>query len=285
MTSKLNAVPTYVRADEFIWPKVRTLLDDETLSLYLVNNNRVINGGSREHYFHFLLGYLLPLIHEQEHRKAETFNVLDCGPLMTPILRETLNRCGYTFSVISLDQITNPCLLENWDYVWEDGTNAENTFRRVTRLWENYDCPCGHTQTSDTLLIKRSPPVEYYNSDLVEIKGYGTGRREITNWQAVSDYLAMNGVDHLLYEPGIHRLGCQINTFHQAKKIVGARGAEWANIVWCKPGLKVKVYDPTPPATILSSFLQRRHVQFEFEIMGSAKDQASPEKVLKFLKK
>jgi hypothetical protein len=55
------------------------------------------------------------------------------------------------------------------------------------------------------------------------------------------------------------------------------RGADWANVIWAGKNLKALMYDPTPPAKVLSAYFQhlgvnarieavpQRHVELDFQ--------------------
>lgn len=279
-SAEVSRIPTYVRNDNFI----SSALSLKAKSRHHKHENvetEKISGGSREHYFHFLLGYLLPLIHEQETRQFEFFRTLDCGPLMTPILDKTLSLLGYDFEIVEKPGIGAPVFLKNWDYEWEDRCAAEKTIQKIKTAWSKESC-CHEDEHAEQLILVRSQPTNYYITGDAEIKGYGTSRREIVNWREVLDYLKANGVLVSAYEPGSHSLGCQIRTFARAKKIVGMRGAEWANVVWCEK-LDALVFDPHPPANTLISLLRRKNVSYQFHYTGQAKCAVDPKLVYGYL--
>jgi hypothetical protein len=215
--------------------------------------------GSREHYFHFLIGYLLPIVHEVTVRGLERFGVLDCGPLMTPHLVATLERLGHRASVQPNRRIRRPIAVPAWDRDWTDGTSVRAAAERVRTAWARRpECPESDCPRSRNLILVRSPTPGYYEpGGSAEIPGYGEGRRSITNLPQVSGALGDAGIDHDLYEPGRHSLGCQIASFGRAGAVVGIRGAEWANIIWSDRSTRTLILDPDPPATLLRGFLGR----------------------------
>jgi len=219
--------------------------------------------GSRETYFHFLLGYLLPLVHAQTVQRFSEFLVLDCGPIMTPILEETLRRLDFKFRIVPIKEIQKKIYLEQWDRwdrPWKSLAAVRMTAALVSQAWKDYQCPGTECQTSENLLIKRSPPPDYYLSENSEGKGwgYGTSLRSITNWQEISISLSQHGIEHTIYEPGAHCLGCQIAAFSSAKKIVGVRGAEWANAIWCQPNARARVMVRESTAQKLYAYFNQR---------------------------
>jgi len=242
--------------------------------------------GSREKYFHFLLGYLLPIVHAQAIYRFDNFLVLDCGPLMTPILKETLQRLEFQFEIVSPDQIEERFYVDAFDYVKGSSETIYSASERVKSVWRDYVCTQHDCTFSANLLIERSAPHKYYDKNGGSEKkgsGYGTSRRSITNWTEVCETLDKRGIDYGLYEPGRHSLGCQIATFCRARRIVGIRGAEWANIVWSQPDLHVRVVDPSPPATTLTNLLNHLNVNYEFIISEKNHTPVNPLVVARFL--
>lgn len=277
---EVSSIPTYVRNDHFIhnapFRKEKGSPDkhDHTATTR-------ISGGSREHYYHFLLGYLLPLVHEQETRKLEFFRALDCGPLMTPILDRTLSLLGYDFEIVEKAAIEDPIFLERWDYEWGCHNTAEKTVQKIKNAWSKESC-CKELEHPEHLFLVRSQPANYYVNGDAEIKGYGTSRREIINWREIMAYLEANGVQISAYEPGSHTLGCQMRAFEKAKKIIGIRGAEWANIVWSGK-LDVLIFDPHPPANTLLSLLKRKNTSYQFLYIDQAHCTVAPRLVYDYL--
>lgn len=263
-------LPTYVRDDAFTGVSKKV-------------------AGSREHFFHFLIGYLLPIVHAQRRYQHGTFLVLDCGPLMTPILRETLNRLNFSFQIVPPHAIKTPVYVEPWDHPQHEGWDSISTRALrsaadlVSAAWRAHTCEQPVCPRSANLLLQRSAAHEYYVSGPAEIKGYGLSRRGVTNWSEVQMVLKDRGIDHAVYEPGRHSLGCQIAAFQQARRIVGMRGAEWANTVWCHAGARARILDPAPPATLLTDLLHRLDVHHEFAVVNETLARADPGEVASFL--
>lgn len=290
-----KGLPTYVRRDVFTGP---TALVGSKLPFwipfvkrYLLGGNRllarlfVLAPGSRQNFYHFLIGYLLPLVHAQDRRRFEKFLALDCGPLMTPILEETLERRGYSFEIVPPEAIEKPVLVEAWDRLdnpWRSPGAVHATANKIRQAWQGYTCTAKHCPRSENLLIQRSGPHEHYMDGRSEFRGYGTSRRAVSNLQEVSKYLARHGNPHSVYEPGIHCLGCQIETFSAARKLLGFRGAEWANLIWSPPETRVRMLDHKPPAKTLGRFMTRLTIRHEFAIVDSPKSPESPQEALRF---
>jgi hypothetical protein len=279
-------LPTFVRSDSYTGPSALARQKKTPFyHLFFLGKPSKEAGGSREHFYHFLIGYLLPLVHAQSQYRFKRFLALDCGPLMSPILHDTLTRLGYDFNLVRPDAIERPVFLESWDYGWSEGV-GKNSVRHAQSLirqaWSSYECPSDHCPRSENILIRRSRPHEFYHDGRSEIAGYGTSRRGITNLQEVSDFLTSNGVHHSIYEPGAHCLGCQIETFRTSRRILGFRGAEWANLIWSTPDVQVRMLDANPPAKLIGNFMSSLNIKHEFAVVDTPHSPEDPKEALRF---
>jgi len=287
----MRDLPTFVRSDNF--SGLPSLSIKKGLGFYfdrwIFRDKKYadfVEEGAREHYYFFLLGYLVPLVYSQSQWKFRKFQVLDCGPLMNPILEETLKRMGYTYIMVKPSEIKRPIFLRHWTYKKGNPEKFFHAIRIVENLWRDFECKGIGCNCGENLIIVRSQPHDFYNNQMpIRYKGYGTGRRTVTNWPEVSDYLSHLGVEHTLYEPGAHSLGCQIQAFKGAKRIIGIRGAEWANMIWCQPGIKVRMIDPFPPATLQINLFELFNIEYEFDYVDNLRPEVNPETVLQFFKK
>lgn len=243
--------------------------------------------GSRQHFFHFLVGYLLPIVHQQTERPLPRFRVLECGPLMTGHMIETLRRIGWRFEVCDNRDITHPVQVPLWDAGWAPAArvHVRRAIDRVRDAWRSepscVESDCPHARN---LLLVRSPAVDFYRpGGGAEISGYGSDRRCITNISEIDEHLRRSGIEHDTYEPGRHSLGCQIRAFGAAERIVGIRGAEWANMVWTSPGTRATILDPEPPARTLAGLLGRLGSQADFLVVERAHTEVDPEVVARAL--
>lgn len=192
--------------------------------------------GSTEHYFHFLLGYLLPTIWIGVTTGSK-IRVLNCGPVMNMRLEEALNACCLDWEYWSnWRPLARTVILPRWDY-HRDSLEAFRESVRILseRLEGGSECLGGACAVGNNLLLLRSAQPSFYeNSGAALIKGYGAGRRQISNTEEVASHLNAIGVKFSFYEPGIHTLGCQMRVFQSAERVFGIRGAEWANLIWMK---------------------------------------------------
>lgn len=281
-----GGLPTFVRRDAYTGPSALIQKKDApSYFKYVLDGAPKEAGGSREHFYHFLIGYLLPLVHAQSKRRFQRFLALECGPLMSPMLQETLTRMGHRFGLVPPSAIERPVFLDAWDEGWSErgaGDSVSNAQVLVRQAWRDYVCPSEHCPRSENLLLQRSSPHEFYLNGQSEIAGYGTSRRGISNLPEVSDFLTLHGVDHSIYEPGAHCLGCQIKSFGAARRLLGFRGAEWANLIWATSEVRVRMLDASPPATLIGRFMTGLNIQHEFALVDAPQSPEDPQEALRF---
>lgn len=196
-------------------------------------------------YWHFLLGYLLPVAQFLDGKQG-TFSLLEVGPVMTPIMRRTLQLMGVKTLFRKVTRPTESISLSRWDWQRSDISRVQDAARVVMGAWRGAEnCHCSTpTNVKHLLLDRSSAPLYYMTRGPIYRAGYGKTRRNVTNVAELSSELAIRGIAHHVYAPGMHTLGCQISVFRGAERISGIRGAEWANLIWIEKPIKVRVLYP-----------------------------------------
>ncbi|MEG6509077.1 glycosyltransferase family 61 protein [Methyloligella sp. 2.7D] len=227
------------------------------------------NGGSVEHYYHFLLGYLLPLCGYAEEEKTEAPILLAraCGPLSRLVCEvgiPGLVLCEpYSHSLLSSE--AEKLRLENVDILGLDCSEARREYdadrlasvaalakRYIQqRLGDKIDRFCEELDSNWTpsprlLLIKREAPDPFYQSDLAETKGAGTDRRSIANMAELIAALSGRFPQTKVVSLQGRGLAEQIALFKMADIVVAQHGAALANIVWMRPETQVFEFLPDP---------------------------------------
>jgi hypothetical protein len=220
-------------------------------------------GGSCEHYYHFLLGYLLPLATFLARRKIAGDGVIllrSCGPL-DRILREFafpgLLFCErFTHAAIKERIMCAPYAeiveLTGFDFgrLPEDQFHYDIAGIRAgldsvhLRLAEaiadaaaKIDAAWGGRPR--VLMIERGEPDPFYRCSLVEHGNAANQRRFIANHGTIADAMsaAYPGFRNLQIETT--PLAEQIAWFGLADIVVAQHGAALANIVWMREGTHV----------------------------------------------
>ncbi len=237
----------------------------------LVNAVIRTNGGSAEHYYHFLLGYLLPLCAYLSRRTGDPPIMVarECGP-MNRIIYELeipgLMLCTRRSHAMCLEALGSDA---RWEHVETKGIDLHRrrqpeydveAVRRVAaegagyirarlaaaierhrdRLQAEWGSP------PRVLLIERGVPDPYYFSSVVEIPGNGSSRRTITNGAEL--LAALQTAFGHVKQVALERLDLaeQIALFHTADVVIGQYGAGLANSLWMRRGSHVCEFIQTP---------------------------------------
>ena len=79
--------------------------------------------------------------------------------------------------------------------------------------------------------------------------------------ELLKEQLVGLGIPAVIYEPGQHSFRCQVRVFQEAKGIIGLRGAEFANLLWCERPIPIiliqqkEIHKSDPPQSRLGELL------------------------------
>lgn len=227
------------------------------------------NGGSVEHYYHFLLGYLLPLCaYVGQRDDASILLVRACGPLShlvcevgIPGLLLCERQSHADFSIKAGDLGLKSVQLSGLDlgrkgppqydadrvalvanqamqYMGRRlGRKIESIRKKLESDWK---------ASPRLVVIKREDPDPYYLSEFAEKKGGGTTRRTIANMAEL--IAALNARFEQTKVVSLERWGLaeQIALFQMADVVVAQHGAGLSNLVWMRPGTHLFEYVDKP---------------------------------------
>lgn len=212
--------------------------------------------GAKDHFFHFLHGYLIPGLSMALDGEYGSVSFEDCGPLMNPKIAEACQLAGLELAATTSGHghsSSGAYLVPRWDNLLfrPDGshqTPAEIQFFREKAerlrllLLERAEETCRQRgtlkrwQNTEVLVLKRSPEHPYYAATgNARFPKYGSGRRSLINSAQIADYLLAAGYSATEVDMGTLPLWEQIMAFRNASAAVGARGAEFAHLFWMKP--------------------------------------------------
>jgi hypothetical protein len=210
-------------------------------------------GGYRSHYFHFLLGYFLPAIHQIEKLQLAPESQIvvdDCGPIMNSRWREWAKESQMDLQIgLTETRLERTELVARWDYLflfqkrsklWLErikikyGLGGAPSYRDLIQLRTKLLASYGGATKSHWLLLKRSPAPKFYDqvSASNPHPGYGSNRRAIANFEQVAKGLISSGIPIKVVDAGSLSFADQIKVFSEAKGIIGIRGAEMSNSIW-----------------------------------------------------
>ena len=148
----------------------------------------------------------------------------------------------------------------------------------------------GHAPYSDAyLMLTRSEAVRFYEKGGgAQIPGYGTSRRALRGVDEAIALLTDRGINVVAYEPGSHSLVHQITAFFCCKGIFALRGAEFANLIWMRPGSSVVMIAPRQMKIpllqgLLSTIFGLEYHQISTNSLYPKLDEKLTEEILRFI--
>jgi hypothetical protein len=213
--------------------------------------------GSVEHYFHFLLGYCVPLVryclNQGLDQSQLALAVRECGPL-THILRELpLNLKIYPKSdhhklLVDLPSI-ELCGLDSIRYFKYD------IFKQFREYIQAHAADVSNKpKTSSILLIERISPNPFYLSSQAEIKDSGSSRRYIKNHDKIAKWLRITHPDSQNISLENTSIYQQFLLFNAADLVIAQHGAALGNLIFMKEGSRVIEIDRHRPRSAPSIF-------------------------------
>jgi hypothetical protein len=220
-------------------------------------------GGSVEHFYHFMFGYLLPFVeHCHGMRGSHRFLVRDCGPMNR--LFEELG--GFQISIRPVHKVlemmvgtalgtagTARIVIPGFD---APQAYKPERFRRIRRIVARLygpqidECATKYPAAASdrlVLVIDRAPPPPEYLAAGTEAPSGGSARRSVPNMAEVFDGVAARH-DALLVRLEDCSLFEQIHLFSRAWRIVGQHGAALSHLIWARPDAALVEIVPKPNA-------------------------------------
>jgi hypothetical protein len=200
--------------------------------------------GHIDHFYHYLLGYLLPIVQRfADSAERPKIAVADCGPMS----RHFASLVGWEIESVqrSVDvtgMYQEVMALPGWDHFRAyDATKIREVTSYLSQLWRIESL---RQSTPNITVIDRQPPEAYYTNASVA-RGAGAQRRSVANLDEVVRELQHAGIGKVqavaLEEMSLPE---QAETFSNSDVIVAQHGAALANLVWCRPGtLVVEIVD------------------------------------------
>lgn len=208
--------------------------------------------GSVEHFYHFLMSYLLPIDEYLSKEHSQSIRVRDCGPMnpwfdlfssQTQIEVLPVQKVKEATNLQSMNSIELPSLEYPWwrrgylaktvraRFMWWQRSSLIQESRKRILLRHGFSIePQGFQLT----LINRVSSPDYYLTD-AEIKTSGADRRSIPNFEELTDALSALSSVKVFEGENLAPLE-QLQELSQTTILVGQHGAGLANMVWMKPG-------------------------------------------------
>lgn len=217
--------------------------------------------GTPEHFYHFFLGYFMPLVLWQERTEVTEVAVRDCGPMNVwfDLLREgtdvELIPPGVMLERL-LSHRQERVILHDWDNPTRFHRSSLEAFTQavLSRVVEPAAASgAGGAGARRITLLERRPNPDYYHSGAAETPGGGSQWRSVPNIDEIADALAPLG-DVRIVDTAELTPAEQVRTVHDTDLLVAQHGAGLANMVWLPHGAAVIELLPPLPSTIDSIF-------------------------------
>jgi hypothetical protein len=214
-------------------------------------------GGSPEHYYHFILGFVAPILLRPDGESGSArYLIPSCG-----MLDERLRELAIRDLVI---MPKGPW----WDllragkhrltkvYGFDDPTyyDAEAFARFREILFARLKIP-QLPATDRVLIVNRGESPAFYQSDLVQNKFSAKLRRSVPNMAAARARLSEAGIRTDMVELETTGLREQVMLFSQTRVLVAQHGAALTNMLWMPPG--GVIVEISPPAGIFSPYFSK----------------------------
>lgn len=213
--------------------------------------------GTPDHFYHFLLGYFMPVILWQQRTGTMEFAVRDCGP-MNPWFELTRPGTDIEFMPpgIMLERLLSHrqerVILRDWDNPTRFHRRSLAVFSRVIQDRVGVS-PRVRSDAPHITVLDRRPSTEYYRSDIADSHGSGADRRSIPNVDELAAALESLGEVTLLDTAGMTPAE-QVGALAETDLLVAQHGAGLANMVWLPAGGAVLEIRPPLPPTINEIF-------------------------------
>ncbi len=236
--------------------------------------------GSVQHFYHFLLGYLMPLTLLVDKGTISSVGVRDCGPMnrwFEPIRQLVNLEIMSTGSVLRdfAGKHKRSVVLRPMD---DPRTFLTRDLERFTHLYrELVEVPSSQALATTTMILDRTYADPYYNSAASEARQSGAERRSIPNLHQVRERLGSAGNVAMLDASALSPRE-QVLQFSGTRTLIGQHGAGLANLIWMpRGGLVIEIQPPRQSNTVrifqdLATACGQRYVVIPQESDHSAVD-------------
>ncbi len=210
--------------------------------------------GSVEHYYHFLLGFLVPLVNWYNTHDGSAYPAIlvrSCA-VLDPLIHEL----GLP-NLMVLDKEVHRSLVDqpNWDgrplqhlhlegydnellFASEIFVNAAQYIKKRLGIPDSLPQTAARHDSPAIVVIGRKPPDPFYLTAKSEKHNAGSMRRSIPNLSEIASELGQLGQVHLIYLEE-YPFKEQIQWFMRADVIVAQHGAALASLIFCRAGTAI----------------------------------------------
>ena len=210
--------------------------------------------GTPDRFYHFLLGYYVPLLLWQRRTNVRDIAVRDSGPhnpwfkLLDPTTSVEILPAGMMLERY-LSHRQERIVLHDWD----NPTRFHSKSLEIARSAALALLPKPSAEALEGLpqitILERRPSLTHYRSGNSETLGGAAEWRSVPNIDAIASSLQTLGDVRVLDTAGLSPED-QVQELRRTDVLVGQHGAGLANMIWMKRGSCVVELLPTRPPTI-----------------------------------
>lgn len=207
--------------------------------------------GSVEHFYHFALGYFVPLVRWQESTGSMAFDVRDCGPMngWFELLRDGSD-IGFMPPGVMLERYLSHRQERQVLRDWDNPTKFHGATLRAVRdavVPRSLISAAPPSSRPRITVLDRRPSPSFYLESGSEVHGSGADWRSVPNMEAVASTLDSIG-DVALVDAASLAPREQVALMAATDVLVAQHGAGLANMTWLPPGSAVlEIQPPLPP--------------------------------------
>jgi hypothetical protein len=214
--------------------------------------------GTPERFYHFLLGYFVPLVLWQESTGAREIAVRDSAPqnawfdLLRPDTTVEILPPGVMLQRL-LSHGQERIVLHDWDNPTRfHRRSLEKARKAVLGRFPDSDTRLAHDRPRITILERR-PSIDHYRSDRAELLGGGADWRSLPNINDLMGALGSLGDVNVVDTAGMSPRE-QVDTLRCTDLLVAQHGGGLSNMIWMPAGAAVIEILPPRPTTIDTIF-------------------------------
>ena len=211
--------------------------------------------GSVQQYYHFILGYLAPLLLWCERQQVSRVSVRDCGPMnrwfdvIAPVVDVEIMSVGDALHVLA-GRREPAVVLRGMDY--PDSFDGRRIAEFRDRMLELLGiAPEAHPRA--VTVIDRAVSDPFFHTPAAEVPMSGAERRAVPNLRQVAgswEADAQLGV----YELSDMDMREQVVLHTETRLLVAQHGAGLTNMIWMRPGGTVIEIHPPLPGEAVHTF-------------------------------
>jgi hypothetical protein len=213
--------------------------------------------GSVQQFYHFFLGYFMPLCLWLENNKTNRVAVRDCGPmniwfeLLQPDVDIQIMPPGAALHAVVGDRMKFAVLQGMDDPRSFRKANLESGIQAVLRQIRFMNQ--SKSESIDVLVIDRATSESFYHGPESETHMSGKERRHVPNLEELrlgqTSDKNVKFVDFARIEPAD-----QLNLAQNSSALVGQHGAGLVHMLWLRPGSHVVEIAPPLPVQVIEIF-------------------------------